>query len=492
MVEVRFRNSRVVNWWRYHLGTIKMQANYAGITTDSVKLSKLSSSSYREVQFAVQSNPAVQKLVQSAREATSPGLLSQLANNPIRMVREAVAKNPNTPPNIIQTLSREYSREVAGNPSTPAIVIERLFNAGYKTEVLSNPAVQRLMQSAREATSPELLSQLADNPIQIVREAVAGNLNTPPHVLETLSKDKDIHMQTAVAGNPNTPPYVLETLSKCSYMQYVVQSNPAVQRLTQSAREATSPELLSQLADNPISMVREAVAKNPNTPVNVLETLSKCSNMQYVVQSNPAVQGLAQSAREATSPELLSQLADNPISMVREAVASNPNTPPHVLEKLSKDKDIYVQTAVASNQDIPLDVLLTLSMVQLSIVQEAIAMNPSTPPAILKLLANQGEHSMEIALNPNVRWEYVAFVLSGIPQDEYESGSHEEDIEKELYDQWVTIGKAVIPDYSYGYVSKSIDTALRILGKHSANKDKIIEKLRELNYYLYEALKRKI
>jgi hypothetical protein len=120
--------------------------------------------------------------------------------------------------------------------------------------------------------------------------------------------------------------------------------------------------LLSDIATNPVDMgARWAVAKNPHTPISVLELLAKddVNLVRALVATNPSTptavldkffsdekivkDGL--SGNPNTSEKLLKILADDADKMVRLRLAENPSISTELLEKLSKDLDPNVSKA---------------------------------------------------------------------------------------------------------------------------------------------------
>jgi hypothetical protein len=94
------------------------------------------------------------------------------------------------------------------------------------------------------------------------------------------------------------------------------------------------------------------LAKDPNTPVDVLEILAK--NEEYwsvrrYVAWNPN-----------TPVELLAELATDENEYVRRGVANNPNTPVELLRELAKDKDGNVRWYVAKNTNATEQVLVSV------------------------------------------------------------------------------------------------------------------------------------
>ena len=98
--------------------------------------------------------------------------------------KEIIAKDVNTPPEILAMLAKdgnEHVRQwVASNPNTP----------------------------------PEILAMLAKDGNEHVRQWVASNTNTPPEILAMLAKDGHEHVRQWVASNTNTPPEILAMLAK--------------------------------------------------------------------------------------------------------------------------------------------------------------------------------------------------------------------------------------------------------------------------------------
>lgn len=94
-------------------------------------------------------------------------------------------------------------------------------------------------------------------------------------------------------------------------------------------------------------------------------------------------------------PETLRAWAKDDNEELREAVAQNPNTPVDVLVELSVDPYWGVRYDVASNPNTPIEVLRVLAKDDSDVgnggfdVREAVAANPNTPPEILEAIENQ-------------------------------------------------------------------------------------------------------
>jgi len=64
-------------------------------------------------------------------------------------------------------------------------------------------------------------------------------------------------------------------------------------------------------------------------------------------------------------------------------LAKNPNTPIHILEELSKDEDNWVRQYVAKNPNTPIQFLEELSKDEIWYIRYAIAGNPNASKEIL-------------------------------------------------------------------------------------------------------------
>ena len=106
--------------------------------------------------------------------------------------RWAVAKNPHTPPEILEKLSHDdinlVRALVATNPNTPVYVLNRLF---------SDEKIVRDGLSGNPNTPVKLLNILADDKDKMVRLRVAENPSTTKEILQKLSTDTDLDVSKA-------------------------------------------------------------------------------------------------------------------------------------------------------------------------------------------------------------------------------------------------------------------------------------------------------
>ena len=106
-------------------------------------------------------------------------------------------------------------------------------------------------------------------------------------------------------------------------------------------------ELLIELSQAEDMGSRWAVAKNPHTPVEILEKLAndEVNLVRALVATNP------------NTPSQIVEKLFNDEKIVRDGVSGNPNAPAHILAELAKDSDKLVRLRVAENPSTPTEVL---------------------------------------------------------------------------------------------------------------------------------------
>ena len=113
-------------------------------------------------------------------------------------------------------------RNLAKDPNTPAEILARLSEDGHRW-------VRRGV-AYNSNTPTEVLVRLSGDEDSDVRDWVARNPNAPATALTRLSEDKDRWVRWDVAGNPHAP---AETLTRLSGDE-----NPDVRRIARRALQA--------------------------------------------------------------------------------------------------------------------------------------------------------------------------------------------------------------------------------------------------------------
>jgi len=115
-----------------------------------------------------------------------------------------------------------YDREKGKDPLMVELLIalSEVEDMGSRWAVAKNPH-----------TPPQVLEKLAKDEINLVRALVATNLNTPKHCFYQLFEDEKI-VRDGISGNPNAPLELLEKLTNDpdKLVRLRVAENPAVTR----------------------------------------------------------------------------------------------------------------------------------------------------------------------------------------------------------------------------------------------------------------------
>ena len=174
-------------------------------------------------------------------------------------VGQGLARNPNTPQDILETLSGSQfglADKLALNPNAPTNILWRLLTDNKIEQAKINLA-------SRSTTDSTLLSQWATSDDKEVRIAVGKNTNSPTALLLQLANDTNVQVRLAsslgLARSPNTPLIVLQDLARNGRddIQIAVARNPVIPK-----------ELLEELLNNHsyhiwIEAFREFASQNP-------------------------------------------------------------------------------------------------------------------------------------------------------------------------------------------------------------------------------------
>ncbi|WP_448266063.1 hypothetical protein [Nostoc sp. DSM 114159] len=280
---------------------------------------------------------------------TSVVVLEELSLHPQPEVREAVAKNPNTPTEVLLKLGKEFPDAITANP---------IFNL----LLLENPESHfvRLSLARSTTTSESAIAQLSKIEDKEILCAVAGNPKTPLHILERLvvegpplfcdhenADESDFDgLFTAIAQNLNTSESLLLQLAEDGSwnIKIAIAENPK-----------TPLSLLNTFAD--WRGLHKTIARNPQAPSAILEKLAGENEKEIrdLVKNHPNVSETAIAiinfieGKPGTSIDLLERLASDRRVSVRRLVATHPSTPAKVLEKLAQDTDEDVPFKAASH-----------------------------------------------------------------------------------------------------------------------------------------------
>jgi hypothetical protein len=337
--------------------------------------------------------------------------------------RMAVARNPNTPPNMIEALRKDPHRLVARQAEATALIksgaTERQAQLLQEMPAASTgPTGQALVEEAnirlRARTKPDLRlfgSQwagcLGPQWLSLLDAGTQANLEQvlPDSMKQAMA---EFWVGSSVPADEVAAvhlPSVLALLAKRSRKE-------GVQKLVAASINAPA-EVLARLATSKFDDVRINVAANPATPAAVLAILS--GDAAFLVRHRVAV-------NPSTPAETLTKLADD--LTVRRRVAENPATPIALLTHLAKNAEAWVRVAVAGNQSSPDDIrpgiLSELASDPDPAVRCAVAANPATPGAALTMLAADASVPVRCAFaaNPSAPADKLPTVLTALAGDE--------------------------------------------------------------------------
>jgi NTP pyrophosphatase (non-canonical NTP hydrolase) len=249
---------------------------------------------------------SVRDRVQAALQTdTDSVLLEKLSQDSVTAVRLAVAQNPSTSEEVLDTLSRDPEEAVVQAAlDNESISIDSIESSGSESGSLS-------LASSKKATA-ETLATLAKEKDEEIRAAVAGNENTAPETLLLLAKDKSDEVREKVADNPNCPKDLVEIFVRDK--NYLIRGGIAM-------RDDLTEEMFKILSKDKDRWVREMIAENKSTPHEILLSLSK--------DSDTAIRNSA--LKNSNLRDDAVDSFENPMT-VKLHLAKNPSTPVELLE----------------------------------------------------------------------------------------------------------------------------------------------------------------
>jgi hypothetical protein len=260
------------------------QAIASDWNTDAEQLEMLSQSRWGWIRLAVAKNPSASAetlmhltcdTVPSIRLAvaqnpTAPALvLAALANHTEAVIHEAVARHPNTPEEILHQLFPTQQRVLRGRELLSASLLQRFFDARSRAIPLWKNTDLHYFLTRQPNTPGEILAELADVDLEEVRaDLLAEHQPGSPEILENWIKNKITFLKN-IASHPNTTAETLEQLA-----QYPDEERQLAVAQNRNAHEPLRHETLERLANTAAEHIKVAIAKDPRTPVVLLEKMA--------------------------------------------------------------------------------------------------------------------------------------------------------------------------------------------------------------------------
>ncbi len=181
-------------------------------------------------------------LQEALNENRTAERLQELIKSSDESVCIAIAKNPNTPPDVLLELFYDFPTHVLNNPILEFLILENpnffaeLYEANNKVFsyediplffiqwAINQPDEYIGLAVASSENIPEfILELLAKDKSTEIRRLIALNPKIPNHILDKLAIDKDIYVRGNIAYNPNTKEQTLKLLSQhVFYLLYFV------------------------------------------------------------------------------------------------------------------------------------------------------------------------------------------------------------------------------------------------------------------------------
>ncbi|MFD7730692.1 hypothetical protein ACFV6F_09960 [Kitasatospora phosalacinea] len=301
-------------------------------------------------------------LIELAEAQPDPDVLAALAAHPSQYVRQAVARNPAAPPDILADLldnrpplpscdaCRRHPVPWTHPPDCPDPDCDLPGGAACDgSHQYARHAIVEAALAHPAAPAADALRHLHD-PSAFLRAQLAGRTDLDPEAYEQLAT--------------GAVPFVIEPLAE----------NPAV-----------GEPLICRLAAFPHESVRRAVVCNPAVPLDVLDRAWEGVVLKLGTTLPPRI--------AAADPVEAERLAASANPELRRLLALRRDLPPHVRDRLAEDPDAKVANAVAAHPGLDERQLTALHRRHGRRVGPGIAANPDTPTALLRALVT-GEHNV--------------------------------------------------------------------------------------------------
>ena len=282
--------------------SVRVRAAVAGaVSTPTAVLEVLASDQEVRVRRNVASNPSTPRAV-----------LEVLLRDRRAEVRAAAVANENTPAQMAATLVGDRAIKVRSE------VASRRVGAEVLTVLAADPKWGvRQAVAFNVGTPPELLERLAGDCCEEVRAAVAYNTNAPLTALTALARDEFRYAKSNVAANESVPVDLLVVLAADhdSHVRGTAAENPATpaaQLKTLAADQfwgvragvALNPkageDLLAMLGEDHDSHVRRCVCEYDNAPLRLVNALRSDTNFRVRAAATAACKRRTQTTPDTT------------------------------------------------------------------------------------------------------------------------------------------------------------------------------------------------
>ncbi|NJL63317.1 MAG: HEAT repeat domain-containing protein [Methylacidiphilales bacterium] len=209
---------------------------------------------------------------EALNSTTTAERLCELAKSNKTIILQAIAVNPNTPPNILVKLFTQYPTQIFKNPALDLLILEnpQFLDILYK---------QNKNIFHYQGLPLFFLKWAVQHENKDIRVNLAASSFTPVHILEILASDRNRDVRIKIVKNKSTPNQVLCNL---------ISDRDEGVRLAVLNDIRIPLEYLIALSQNKEYIIRLSIAKNPRTPISVLQLLRKDSyeSIRIAAQNN--------------------------------------------------------------------------------------------------------------------------------------------------------------------------------------------------------------
>ncbi|PHM10468.1 hypothetical protein [Nostoc sp. 'Peltigera malacea cyanobiont' DB3992] len=233
-----------------------------------------------------------------------------------------------------------------------------LYSPIYLLEQIAALGTQNAHLAKNPATPPEILVQLARQPVEkpinnvkpakpvkpvVVRQIVLNNPSLPTleryRLLIVLEQEREIAEANQLLANRLNSSYGLAQ---------IVETGDQNTKIIAAGSKKTPIPILEQLAKDSDATIRQVVCQNPNLPLPILLDLTQDENVNV---------RLILVRHRSSQIEILKRLAQDESDWVRAEIAANKNTPVEILTQLAQDSSRRVCGTLTGNQNTPVEVL---------------------------------------------------------------------------------------------------------------------------------------
>lgn len=262
----------------------------------------------------------------------------------------------------------------------------------------SNLEYYGVILASNPTTSAQILSKLAQHPIQRVRVLVASHNNISQNSLSKLIENSNLEVRAAALANPKFDSMVKQqlvslenpNLSSIDLLE-LANSEHTIIRAKVARHQNVDASILTKLADDKL-IVRLAVAKHPKTPSNILTEFTRHPDRRLhlaVAQNVGAPKDLL--IQLATQPAVRGGFYFNPVNLaaVKSLLAQEPDAAIPFLDRCLKfpDQPSFSRFLLLMNLHIPSSFLARYYKSWFWAERYAIAQNPNTDRNICQQLA---------------------------------------------------------------------------------------------------------